>query len=166
MPNGPAISSSNISNSDSLNRHSHLIQQTEVPPPEALVNERGHQVGVMLSEYGGINKPLMNDDGGMGGDKLPKRSVPSGSGVGGADSVVPSGNVKGKAMLQAELFCISPEEKTGLGTEKYLLKERSNMLDFLSEVWMRNPKALELLRPKEGSPGDVLGDPSLMECGY
>ena len=39
------------------------------------------------------------------------------------------------------------------------------MLDFLSEIGVWNTKSLELPGTEEGCPGDVLGDPGLMECG-
>ena len=109
----------------------------------------------MVMENGRINKVLMNNQGGMRGDKLPKRLVPGRGGVGRANRVVPSSDIKGKTKLKAKLFSISPEEKTSLGSREHLLDKSEDMLDLLSKVRVWNSKALELGQAKKRWSGDI-----------
>ena len=155
MADGPAISSSNISNSDCLDGHPDFIEQFEFPASKAIVNERGHEIGIAMAENGRINKVLMKNQGGMRGDELPKRLVPGGCGVGRANRVVPSSDIKGKTKLKAKLFSISPEEKTSLGAGEHLLDKSEDMLDLLSKIGVWNTKALVLGRAKEGWSGNI-----------
>ena len=79
-----------------------------------MLNERGHEIGILMAEDGRINKVLMEDQRGVGGNKLPKRLVPTGSSVSRANFVVPICDVKGKTYLKAKLFSIGPEKETSL----------------------------------------------------
>ena len=110
----PSISSGNISNSDSLDRHPKFIEQPEIPAPIPMLNERGHDIGILMTEDGRVSKILMKDQGGMRGDKFPKGSIPSRGGISRAYGVVPSSDIKGETQLKAKLFSISPEKETSL----------------------------------------------------
>ena len=62
-----------------------------------MLNKRGHEIGILMAEDGRVNKILMEDQGGMEGNELPKRLVPTGSSVSRTNFVVPIGDIKGKA---------------------------------------------------------------------
>ena len=79
-----------------------------------MLNKGRHEIGILMTEDGRVNKILMKDQRGMRGNKLPKRLVPTGSGVSGTNFVVPISDIKGKAQLKAELFSIGPEKETSL----------------------------------------------------
>ena len=148
VADGPAISSGYISNRDCLDGHPDFIEQSELPTSKTIVNEGGHEVGILMAENGRINKGLVKNQRGMRGDELPKRLVPGGGGVGRANRVVPSSDIKRKTKLKSELFSISPEEKTRLGAGEHLLNKGEDMLDFLSKIRVRNTKSLILGRAK------------------
>ena len=114
MANRPSISSGNICNSNSLERHPKFIEQPEIPAPIPMLNERGHEIGILMSEDGRVNKILMEDQRGMEGNKLPKRLVPTGSGVSRTNFIIPISDIKRKTQLKAKLFSVSPEKETSL----------------------------------------------------
>ena len=151
MADGSAISSSNISNSNGLDRHPKFIQKPEILTPEASSNKVGHQVGVTLTEAWRVNKILFDDDRRRGGNNLSKGAIPGRCDVGRASRVVTGCDIKGKAQLKAKLFSTSPKDSTSLGIRMDLLEQGRNMFDLLSKIGMLNAKALVLGRSKEGS---------------
>ena len=116
MADKPAISSGNISNSDSLDRHPKFIEQPEMPTSIPMLNERGHDIGILMAEDGRVNEVLIEDQRGVGGNKLPQRLVPAMSSISRANFVVPICDIKGNTYLKAKLFSIGPEKETSLGS--------------------------------------------------
>jgi hypothetical protein len=76
VPNGPAVSSGNISSSDSLKGHPDLIQKPQLFTPKASRDENRHKISIALTEQRGIREIFSDDDRGGRRDELPKGAVP------------------------------------------------------------------------------------------
>ena len=76
VPNRPAISSSNISSSNSLEGHPDLIQKPQLFTPKASRDEDRHKICIALPETRGIREIHSDDDRGGRRDELPKGAVP------------------------------------------------------------------------------------------
>jgi len=78
VPNRAAISSGNISSSNSLEGHPDLIQKPQLFTPKASRDEDRHKICIALTEQWGIREILSDDDRGGRRDELPKGAVPGG----------------------------------------------------------------------------------------
>ena len=77
VPNGAAVSSSNISSSNSLEGHPDLIEKPQLFTPKTSRDKDRHKICITLPEKGGIREILSDNNRGGRRDELPKGAVPS-----------------------------------------------------------------------------------------